>query len=252
MRKLLYFATIGMLAFSIGGCGGDGGGNTASPTPSPTLSPGAASPSPAAGSPGTPGAAARTTPRARASPPRARAGPPPHPRPRAQPPPTTSPIPLPRGSGPAPRLDQIHKPRRTSKTSSSRHRREKDSTGLKRDSNSTDPHPRPSKRSILNPSPSTAQNRRRDTGQRTPQAASPTSAKSAQAARRDQPPSVDARTALWRTGGRRNCRTSRNPKPRTGVESSQSAVNPHTPMEVARLPRPSSISRVYTWTAPPT
>src|SRR6476661_9800395 len=58
MRKLLYFATIGMLAFSIGGCGGDGGGNTASPTPSPTPSPGAASPSPAAGSPGTPGGAA--------------------------------------------------------------------------------------------------------------------------------------------------------------------------------------------------
>jgi len=58
MRKLLYFATIGMLAFSIGGCGGDGGGNTASPTPSPTLSPGAASPSPAANAPGTPGATA--------------------------------------------------------------------------------------------------------------------------------------------------------------------------------------------------
>ncbi len=58
MRKLLYFATIGMLAFSIGGCGGDGGGNTASPTPSPTLSPGAASPSPAVNAPGTPGATA--------------------------------------------------------------------------------------------------------------------------------------------------------------------------------------------------
>ena len=58
MRKLLYFATIGMLAFSIGGCGGDGGGNTASPTPSPTLSPGAASPGATANAPGTPGAAA--------------------------------------------------------------------------------------------------------------------------------------------------------------------------------------------------
>jgi hypothetical protein len=68
MRKLLYFATIGMLAFSIGGCGGDGGGNTASPTPSPTLTPGAASPSPVAGSPGTPGAAASPTPRAQTFP----------------------------------------------------------------------------------------------------------------------------------------------------------------------------------------
>jgi hypothetical protein len=68
MRKLLYFATIGMLAFSIGGCGGDGGGNTASPTPSPSLSPGAASPSPAAGPPGTPGAAASPTPGAQTFP----------------------------------------------------------------------------------------------------------------------------------------------------------------------------------------
>ena len=68
MRKLLYFATIGMLAFSIGGCGGDGGGNTASPTPSPTLGPGAASPSPAAGPPGTPGAAASPTPAAQTFP----------------------------------------------------------------------------------------------------------------------------------------------------------------------------------------
>ncbi|NJS12886.1 MAG: hypothetical protein HC789_22215 [Microcoleus sp. CSU_2_2] len=40
MHKFLYFATIGLLAFSIGGCGDGGGGNTASP------SPGAASPSP--------------------------------------------------------------------------------------------------------------------------------------------------------------------------------------------------------------
>ena len=47
MYKLLYFATIGLLAFSIGGCGGEGS-NTASPSPSPS----AASPSPAAsGSP---------------------------------------------------------------------------------------------------------------------------------------------------------------------------------------------------------
>ncbi len=51
MHKLLYFATIGMLACSIGGCGG-GGDNPPSPSPSP----GAASPSPAAQAPGTPGA----------------------------------------------------------------------------------------------------------------------------------------------------------------------------------------------------
>ncbi len=43
MHKILYFATIGLLAFSIGGCG-DGGGDTASPSPTPS----AASPSPAA------------------------------------------------------------------------------------------------------------------------------------------------------------------------------------------------------------
>ncbi|MGB3264386.1 MAG: hypothetical protein WBA89_10530 [Microcoleus sp.] len=61
MRKLLYFATIGMLAFSIGGCGGDGGGNTVSPTPSPTLTPGASAP-PAANTPGTPGATASPSP----------------------------------------------------------------------------------------------------------------------------------------------------------------------------------------------
>jgi hypothetical protein len=41
MHKLLYFATIGLLAFSIGGCGDGGGGNT-----SPSPSPGAGSPSP--------------------------------------------------------------------------------------------------------------------------------------------------------------------------------------------------------------
>jgi len=49
MHKLLYFATIGLLAFSIGGCGGEGS-NTASPSPStPSPSPAAsASPTPAA------------------------------------------------------------------------------------------------------------------------------------------------------------------------------------------------------------
>ncbi|MEG3928744.1 MULTISPECIES: hypothetical protein [unclassified Microcoleus] len=49
MHKLLYFATIGLLAFSIAGCGGEGS-NTASPSPSPS----AASPSPAAGASPTP------------------------------------------------------------------------------------------------------------------------------------------------------------------------------------------------------
>ena len=49
MYKLLYFATIGLLAFSIGGCGGEGS-NTASPSPSPS----AASPSPAASASPTP------------------------------------------------------------------------------------------------------------------------------------------------------------------------------------------------------
>ncbi|MBE9186510.1 hypothetical protein IQ270_17920, partial [Microcoleus sp. LEGE 07076] len=68
MRKLLYFATIGMLAFSIGGCGGDGGGNTASPTPSPTLTPGAASPPPTTSTPGTPGASASPSPGAQTFP----------------------------------------------------------------------------------------------------------------------------------------------------------------------------------------
>jgi len=51
MHKLLYFATIGLLAFSIGGCGDGGGGNTASPSPTPS----AASPSPAAAASPTPG-----------------------------------------------------------------------------------------------------------------------------------------------------------------------------------------------------
>ena len=50
MHKLLYFATIGLLAFAIGGCGDGGGGDTASPSPTPS----AASPSSAAAGP-TPG-----------------------------------------------------------------------------------------------------------------------------------------------------------------------------------------------------
>ncbi len=50
MHKLLYFATIGLLAFSIGGCRGGEGSNTASPSPSPS----AASPSPAASASPTP------------------------------------------------------------------------------------------------------------------------------------------------------------------------------------------------------
>ena len=49
MYKLLYFATIGLLAFSTAGCGGEGS-NTASPSPSPS----AASPSPAASASPTP------------------------------------------------------------------------------------------------------------------------------------------------------------------------------------------------------
>ena len=57
MHKILYFATIGLLAFSIGGCG-DGGGNTASPSPTP----GAASPSPAVAVKPTPGAQAFPSP----------------------------------------------------------------------------------------------------------------------------------------------------------------------------------------------
>lgn len=51
MHKLLYFATIGLLAFSIGGCGDGGGGNTASPSPTPS----AASPSPVVAASPTPG-----------------------------------------------------------------------------------------------------------------------------------------------------------------------------------------------------
>ncbi len=50
MHKLLYFATIGLLAFAIGGCG-EGGGDTASPSPTPS----AASPSPIVAATPTPG-----------------------------------------------------------------------------------------------------------------------------------------------------------------------------------------------------
>ncbi|MEG4322958.1 hypothetical protein, partial [Microcoleus sp. Aus8_D3] len=64
MHKLLYFATIGLLAFSIGGCG-DGGSNTASPSPSPS----AASPSPAASGSPTPGAQTFSSPIVAAQPP---------------------------------------------------------------------------------------------------------------------------------------------------------------------------------------
>ncbi|WP_373536845.1 hypothetical protein [Microcoleus sp.] len=63
MRKLLYFATIGMLAFWTAGCGGDGGN-----TPSPTPTPGAASPSPATNAPGTPSASASPSPGAQTFP----------------------------------------------------------------------------------------------------------------------------------------------------------------------------------------
>ncbi|MEG4116208.1 hypothetical protein QUA43_01765 [Microcoleus sp. N9_B4] len=65
MHKLLYFATIGLLAFSIGGCGGDEGTNTASPSPSPS----AASPSPAASASPTPAAQAFPSPIVAAQPP---------------------------------------------------------------------------------------------------------------------------------------------------------------------------------------
>ncbi|MEG4034372.1 hypothetical protein QUA03_11160 [Microcoleus sp. S36b_A4] len=65
MHKLLYFATIGLLAFSIGGCGGDEGSNTASPSPSPS----AASPSPTASASPTPAAQAFPSPVVAAQPP---------------------------------------------------------------------------------------------------------------------------------------------------------------------------------------
>ncbi|MEG4507222.1 hypothetical protein QUA81_25205 [Microcoleus sp. F6_B4] len=65
MHKLLYFATIGLLAFSIAGCGGDEGSNTASPSPSPS----AASPSPAATASPTPAAQAFPSPVVAAQPP---------------------------------------------------------------------------------------------------------------------------------------------------------------------------------------
>ena len=58
MHKILYFATIGLLAFSIGGCGDGGGGDTASPSPTPS----AASPSPVAAVKPTPGAQAFPSP----------------------------------------------------------------------------------------------------------------------------------------------------------------------------------------------
>ena len=64
MYKLLYFATIGLLAFSIGGCGGEGS-NTASPSPSPS----APSPSPAASASPTPPAQTFQSPIVAAQPP---------------------------------------------------------------------------------------------------------------------------------------------------------------------------------------
>src|SRR4028119_937588 len=64
MHKLLYFATIGLLAFSIGGCGGEGS-NTASPSPSPTTP----SPSPAASASPTPAAQTFQSPIVAAQPP---------------------------------------------------------------------------------------------------------------------------------------------------------------------------------------
>ena len=64
MYKLLYFATIGLLAFSIGGCGGEGS-NTASPSPSPS----APSPSPAASATPTPAAQTFQSPIVAAQPP---------------------------------------------------------------------------------------------------------------------------------------------------------------------------------------
>ena len=64
MHKLLYFASIGLLALSIGGCGGEGS-NTASPSPSPS----AASPSPAASGSPTPGAQTFSSPIVAAQPP---------------------------------------------------------------------------------------------------------------------------------------------------------------------------------------
>ncbi len=102
-----------------------------------------------------------------------------------------------RSRGPAPRLDPIYKPRRTGQTSSSRHPRQKDSiwSYCKRDGNSTDHNPGLRKRPILSPSSSTAQNRRWRGRQRTSNPASQTSAKSAQAARREKSASVDTSTA---------------------------------------------------------
>jgi hypothetical protein len=98
MHKLLYFATIGLLAFSIGGCGGEGS-DTASPSSQPTLGPGAASPSPAAGAPA--GASASPTPAAQTF---------------------QSPI----VAAQPPGLIQIDQPRRTGETGSNRHRRQQE------------------------------------------------------------------------------------------------------------------------------
>ena len=56
MRKFLLVAATGILAFTIGGCGGSGG-DTTSPSPSPGASP----PSPAANAPVTPGASPSPT-----------------------------------------------------------------------------------------------------------------------------------------------------------------------------------------------
>ena len=64
MHKLLYFATIGLLAFSIGGCGGEGS-DTASPSPSPSTP----SPSPAASASPTPAAQTFQSPIVAAQPP---------------------------------------------------------------------------------------------------------------------------------------------------------------------------------------
>ncbi|MEG4351666.1 hypothetical protein QUA74_18170 [Microcoleus sp. LAD1_D3] len=65
MHKLLYFATIGLLAFSIGGCGGDEASNTASPSPTPSP----ASPSPATSASPTPAAQTFQSPIVAAQPP---------------------------------------------------------------------------------------------------------------------------------------------------------------------------------------
>ncbi len=175
MRKLLYFATIGMLAFSIGGCGGDGGGGTPSPSPSPTLSPGAASPSPATNAPGTPGAAASPTPAAQTFP---------SPVVAAQPPGLLRP------TNPDERARQAQADIRAKKPA-----RDSNGTAIRQTpipGQANDPF------SVLPPQPI-----RTDGG-----------------TQGNELPNLPVRQVP-------------NPKPRRGVESSQSAVNPHTPMEVA-------------------